>query len=155
MMLHTIKRTQLIKSTLEDVWNFISNPNNLASITPPDMNFQVLSEATGEKMYPGQIIEYRVSPLLGLNLHWVTEITHVKEKAYFVDEQHFGPYRFWHHQHFLKATDQGVEMQDIVHYKLSGGFFGQLAHALFVKKKLEYIFDYRYDKLNEMFTISA
>lgn len=116
------------------------------------MGFRILSNPeTLLKMYPGQIIEYTVSPVAGINLHWVTEITHVKELDYFVDEQRFGPYTFWHHQHFLIAHENGVEMRDIVHYKIPFGIIGKLVNTLFVKNKLQQIFDYREKVLREKF----
>ncbi len=150
-MLHSIQTSQLIKSDLNTVWEFMSSPKNLATITPDYMGFQILNDLHGDTMYSGQIIEYNVSPILGVKLHWVTEITHVKDKAYFVDEQRFGPYSFWHHKHFLKETSQGVEMNDLVHYKLPFGALGKLANAMFVKKQLKDVFDYRYKKVNELF----
>jgi len=151
-MLHVIKTRQLIKSDIDTVWNFISSPANLAVITPQSMGFEIIGEKNeGERMYEGQIIEYFVSPFAGIRMHWVTEITHVKDKEYFVDEQRFGPYSFWHHKHFLKVVDGGVEMTDIVHYKAPFGFLGRIANSIFIKKKLKTIFDYRYNKLEELF----
>lgn len=114
------------------------------------MGFVTLS-GDDRQMYPGQVIHYTVSPLMGIKMQWVTEITHVKDKAFFVDEQRFGPYRFWHHKHFLKEIPGGVEMEDIVHYKLPFSFLGNLAHPLLVKPKLEEIFAYRQKKLVELF----
>lgn len=116
------------------------------------MGFKILSnEEDIEHMYPGQLIEYYVSPLIGIKMHWVTEITHVKEMNYFVDEQRFGPYSFWHHQHFLKEVSNGVEMTDILHYQLPFGFIGKIVDQLFVKNKVSHIFNYRYAKLEELF----
>jgi ligand-binding SRPBCC domain-containing protein len=102
-------------------------------------------------MYPGQLIEYTVRPLLGIPLYWMTEITHVQEGVYFVDEQRFGPYALWHHQHHFTAIEGGVEMSDIVHYKIPMGPLGQLANTLFVAAQLRQIFDYRYKKVEELF----
>lgn len=151
-MLHTIKTSQFLKSDLNTIWEFMRSPDNLSRITPPDMAFSVISNQEDiSQMYPGLIIEYYVTPMLGLKLHWVTEITQVEHLQYFVDEQRFGPYAFWHHKHFLKAVEGGVEMTDIVHYKLPLGFIGRIAHALFVKKQLKSIFDYRFNKLEELF----
>ena len=116
------------------------------------MGFDILSDKEDiRKMYQGQVIEYYVTPLLGLKMHWVTEITHVKTNEYFVDEQRFGPYQFWHHSHFLKEVKDGVEMTDILRYKLPFGILGNVANALFVKKKINEIFNYRYIKLEELF----
>ena len=114
------------------------------------MNFRILSGAD-KTILPGQIIQYKVSPILGLNLKWVTEITHVKENEYFVDEQRFGPYSLWHHKHFIKEIDGGIEMEDVVDYKIPFGFLGQIAHPLFVKNKLRDIFKYREKKLIKLF----
>ena len=151
-MLHQLSTRQFIKSDIDTIWAFISSPQNLALITPPHMGFNILNETTGvENMYAGQIIEYHVSPMLNLKLHWVTEITHVVKNQYFVDEQRFGPYAFWHHQHFLKEVVGGVEMYDIVNYKAPLGVLGRIANSLFIKKQLKQIFDYRYQKIEELF----
>lgn len=133
------------------VWEFMSSPANLAKITPAYMGFQILNDLATNEMYPGQIIEYYVTPLGGIKMHWVTEITHVKDKDYFIDEQRFGPYSFWHHKHFLKEAPGGVEMTDILHYKVPFGFLGKIVNALFIKKKIDEIFKYRYNKLEELF----
>jgi ligand-binding SRPBCC domain-containing protein len=151
-MLHSFKTRQFIKSDLSTVWNFMSSPSNLALITPQYMGFTILNDADTEgDMYAGQIIEYSVSPVLGIKLHWVTEITHVQDRTYFVDEQRRGPYSFWHHKHFLKEVPGGIEMTDIVHYQLPLGFIGRILNLLFVRKKLKEIFDYRFEKVNEIF----
>jgi ligand-binding SRPBCC domain-containing protein len=152
VMLHTIKTKQLIKSDINSVWNFISSPSNLVIITPASMQFEIVGDANElGKMYAGQIIEYFVSPVAGIRMHWVTEITHVTKNEYFTDEQRMGPYRFWHHQHFLKEVEGGVEMTDIVHYKAPLGFLGDIVNALFVRKRLQGIFDYRFGKIEEIF----
>ncbi len=150
-MLYTIKTKQFIKSDLDTVWDFISSPKNLNTITPDNMKFETLTDLGNEKMYAGQIIEYYVTPFAGIKMHWVTEITHIKDKEYFVDEQRFGPYAMWHHKHFLKTVNGGVEMTDIVHYKIPYGIFGKIAHTLFVKNKLKEIFDFRFKKVDELF----
>jgi ligand-binding SRPBCC domain-containing protein len=150
-MLNIIQAKQFIKSDIDTVWEFISSPKNLSKITPDYMGFNILSDLSDGKMYPGQIIEYYITPVAGIKMHWVTEITHVKDKEYFVDEQRFGPYAMWHHKHFIKAVPGGVEMIDIVHYKAPFGIFGKIAVALFIKKKLKTIFDYRYNKMEELF----
>lgn len=151
-MLHQIKATQFIKSDINTIWAFISSPKNLSKITPDYMGFQIISdEKEIATMYSGQIIEYYVTPLMGIKMHWVTEITHVEHLRYFVDEQRFGPYTFWHHKHFLKEVEGGVEMTDIVHYKIPFGFIGRMANALFVKSKLKEIFDHRYKTVDKLF----
>ena len=143
---------QFIKSDLKTVWVFISSPKNLAIITPPHMGFDIINEDNlNLDMYAGQIIEYYVSPILNIKLHWVTEITHVEKNKYFVDEQRKGPYNFWHHQHFLKEVDGGIEMTDIVHYTLPFGLIGKAVNNLLIKTQLKQIFDYRYKKIEEIF----
>lgn len=127
---------------IEDAWKFLSDPSNLKVITPDYMGFKIISQSD-QKMYPGQIICYKVSPLLGINLNWVTEITHVENLKYFVDEQRMGPYSMWHHKHFLKEIDEGTEMLDIIHYKLPLSFIANRFHSLLVKPKLKEIFEYR------------
>lgn len=150
-MLHTLHTKQFLKSNLTTVWDFMSSPSNLARITPAYMGFHILSDIKDTKMYPGQIIEYYVTPVAGIKMHWVTEITHVKDLGYFVDEQRFGPYSFWHHKHFLKEVPGGVEMTDVLHYKVPFGILGKIVNSLFVKKKIKEIFDYRFHKLEEIF----
>lgn len=149
-MVYRLKTVQKLPITVEKAWNFLSDPGNLKNITPDYMGFKIL-EGADEKMYAGQIIKYTVTPVLGLPLGWVTEITHVKDNEYFVDEQRFGPYSLWHHKHFIKAIPGGVEMIDIVDYKLPLGILGRIAHTLFVKRQLNQIFNYRYNKLIELF----
>ena len=148
---YSIKTVQQLNVSLEEAWDFFSSPKNLQAITPAHMGFKIISSHHGEKMYPGQIIEYIVKPVLGIPLYWMTEITHVQDKKYFVDEQRFGPYIMWHHQHHFKETATGVEMTDIVHYKLPFWFLGDIAQVLFVKKQLKGIFDFRFKKVEELF----
>lgn len=151
-MIYTIKTKQFLRANIDTVWKFMSSPKNLAKITPSYMGFHILTDEEDIKTaYSGQIIEYTVSPVLGIKMYWLTEITHLVEKKYFVDEQRFGPYSFWHHQHFIKEVEGGVEMIDIVHYKLPFGILGRIANALFVKKQLSEIFNYRYEKLEELY----
>lgn len=151
---YSFKTIQQLPISLDVAWDFFSSPANLKKITPADMGFNVVSKYHGDKMYPGQIIEYRVSPVLGIPLYWMTEITHVQDKEYFVDEQRFGPYSMWHHQHHFKAVDGGVEMTDIVHYKLPLWFLGDIANTLFVKKQLQHIFEYRYKIVEQQFAVT-
>jgi ligand-binding SRPBCC domain-containing protein len=148
---YSIKTVQVLKISLDEAWAFFSSPKNLQKITPQKLGFQIISKHHGEKMYPGQIIEYKVSPILGIPLYWMTEITHVEDRKYFVDEQRFGPYQLWHHQHHFKETAEGVEMTDIVHYKLPLGILGDIANVLMVKKQLKEIFDYRYQVVEKLF----
>lgn len=148
---YSIKTVQRFPVSLPEIWSFFSNPANLQAITPTGMGFNVISKHHGEKMYPGQIIEYKVSPLLGIPIYWMTEITHVKDQQYFIDEQRFGPYSLWHHQHHFKDVEGGVEMTDIVHYKIPYWFIGDIANSILVKKQLRKIFDFRFKKAEELF----
>ena len=149
-MVYRLKTVQNLPISPQAAWDFLSDPNNLKTITPDYMGFKIL-EGAEDKMFAGQIIKYIVTPVLGLPLRWVTEITQVEHLNYFVDEQRFGPYSLWHHKHFIKPIPGGVEMIDIVDYKLPLGLLGRLAHPLFVKRQLKQIFDYRYNKLVELF----
>jgi ligand-binding SRPBCC domain-containing protein len=148
---YSLQTVQQLPVSLEVAWEFFSSPKNLQKITPDHLGFKIISKHHGEKMYAGQIIEYKVKPVLGIPLYWMTEITHVEDKKYFIDEQRFGPYSLWHHQHHFKENDKGVEMTDIVHYKLPLGFLGDIAHTLFVKNQLKQIFDYRYKVVDQLF----
>lgn len=143
--------TQQLPISLEEAWSFFSNPANLKDITPAHMGFVVTSKHHGEKMYTGQIIRYVVRPVLGIPLKWCTEITHVEDKKYFIDEQRFGPYSFWHHQHHFTAVEGGVLMEDILNYKVPLGFLGNIADAVFVKNEVKGIFEYRKKILTSMF----
>jgi len=149
MAVYTFRNFQIIPSSLEKVWDFISSPQNLKHITPDYMGFDIISEELPEKMYAGMIIKYNVSPLMGIKTLWVTEITHVNELSYFVDEQRVGPYKMWHHQHILKAVDEGVIMTDIVDYQPPFGILGAIANSLIIHKKIEEIFSVRTRKIEE------
>lgn len=148
--MYQIKRTQMIPADIDVCWDFFSNPNNLQKITPEYMRFQVLTEVPN-LMYPGLMIAYKVRPVLGIPLNWLTEITHVEHHRFFVDEQRVGPYAIWHHEHHFVPVDGGVEMTDIVTYHLPFGILGKLAHALFVRKQLEGIFTHRFKAVEELF----
>ena len=148
---YSLKTVQKIPVDLETAWNFFSRPANLKDITPKNLGFNIISKHHGEAMYAGQIIEYKVRPVLGIPLYWMTEITHVEDKKYFVDEQRFGPYSMWHHQHHFKAIKGGVEMTDIVHYKLPFWFLGDIANTIMVKAQLNKIFGFRVKAVEEKF----
>ena len=148
---YSIKTIQTIPVSLATAWDFFSSPANLKEITPGNLGFNIISKHHGDKMYAGQIIEYTVKPVLAIPVYWMTEITHVADQQYFVDEQRFGPYSMWHHQHHFKAVEAGVEMTDIVHYKLPFWFLGDIANSLFVKNKLKNIFDFRYKIVEQRF----
>lgn len=148
--MYQLKTSVVISASMEKVWDFFSSPANLKQITPPAMGFDILNGGGG-KMYAGQIISYRVRPLLGIPVKWVTEITHVSDRAFFVDEQRIGPYKLWHHEHHFKPVDLGIEMTDIVSYQLPFGLLGRFAHFLFVKKKLHSIFSFRAQVIHQVF----
>jgi ligand-binding SRPBCC domain-containing protein len=151
MAVHQLKKTLELATTLEEAWDFVSNPNNLKRITPAYMGFEIRTADLPGKVYPGLMISYWVRPVLGLKMNWLTEITQVREPYYFVDEQRAGPYALWHHEHSLAATNKGVLMTDLVTYKLPFGPLGDLAHGLFVKRQLEGIFLHRESALKEIF----
>ncbi len=145
---------QNLPISLAQAWDFFSSPLNLAKITPDDMEFIVTSNLdSNTKMYPGMIITYKVSPLFGIKLNWMTEITQVEEGKYFIDEQRFGPFKFWHHQHHFKTIDGGVEMTDILTYGLPFGILGEIAHSIMVGNKVKEIFTFRENKTNELFGV--
>jgi ligand-binding SRPBCC domain-containing protein len=148
---YSIKTVQHLPVSMEQAWDFFSKPQNLKDITPSNLGFVIRSRHHGERMYPGQILEYTVSPVLGIPLYWMTEITQVQEHKFFIDEQRFGPYTLWHHQHHFEEVPGGVRMTDIVHYRLPFWFLGDIAQWLFVKKQLYGIFDFRFRKAEEVF----
>lgn len=150
MKIYSLHAKQVLPISSAEAWEFLSNPANLKEITPDHMGFAIHSGAD-RPMYAGQIIQYRVSPFPGFTTKWVTEITHVEEGSYFVDEQRFGPYQLWHHKHFIREIEGGVEMEDLIHYKLPLGWLGQLAHPVLVKRQLKQIFTYRELRLRERF----
>ncbi|HMT28688.1 MAG TPA: SRPBCC family protein [Bacteroidia bacterium] len=147
MKIYSLHSEQQIPISMHEAWEFFSSPANLKIMTPPHIGFEITSKFSNEKMYCGQIITYIVKPLAGIPLSWVTEITHVQEPNYFVDEQRFGPYALWHHKHFFKEIKGGVEMTDLVHYALPLGFLGRIANSLIVRKQLDTIFEFRSAKL--------
>jgi ligand-binding SRPBCC domain-containing protein len=149
MGLQRFEATQTVPVPLEEAWDFFIDPRNLTRITPPDMGFEVTSTIP-ERAYPGLIISYKVRPLFGVPVEWVTEITHIVEGSMFVDEQRAGPYRLWHHEHWMRAVPGGTEMRDIVSYVLPFGPFGAVANGL-VRRRLEHIFDYRSGVLRQVF----
>lgn len=150
MKIYILHRKQNLPISVKQAWDFLSNPKNLKIITPNYMGFEIIS-GDDRSMYLGQIIQYIVTPVFGVKTKWVTEITHVIKNEYFVDEQRFGPYSLWHHKHFIKEIEGGVEMEDLIHYKLPMGLLGQLVLPFFVKPKLTEIFEYRKAKLIELF----
>ena len=146
----TLERTQILPISLETAWRFFSNPVNLVKITPPDMDFRITSPLQKD-MYAGQIITYTVRPLMRVLVNWTTEVTHVDSPRFFVDEQRFGPYRFWHHQHRFQEVEGGVEVYDLVHYLLLHDQLAGLINHLFVAPRLKRIFDFRSTALIKLF----
>ncbi len=150
MKIYTFKQIQNLPVSIDEAWNFFSNPKNLNDITPPSLNFEITSELP-EKMYSGMVITYKIKIIAGIPQIWVTEIKNIEEKKFFIDEQRFGPYKFWHHKHIFKEIESGVEMTDLIHYAIPFGIFGQIANSIFVQKKLNEIFSYRKKYLSEKF----
>ncbi len=140
----------IIPAPASEVWNFFSFPGNLGKITPVSMNFVIQTPLSG-KMYPGMFIGYKVSPLPGMRISWVTEITHVSEGNYFVDEQRKGPYSIWHHEHHFCEVPGGIEMRDILSYRLPMGFLGKMIDTILVKKRVQAIFRFREQRIKELF----
>lgn len=152
MKIYTLERKQNVAMNIRDAWDFFSNPNNLALITPPSLNLKITSELP-ERMYTGMIITYTVAPIMNMPMTWVTEITHVEEPNFFIDEQRFGPYKFWHHKHMFKEIEGGIEATDLVHYALPLDPLGRIANELVVKKQLNEIFDFRSEYLESRFGV--
>ncbi|MEO8711293.1 MAG: SRPBCC family protein [Parafilimonas sp.] len=148
---YALKAAQRMAVDINTAWDFFSNPENLNAITPKNIGFKIIGDNYGKDMYAGQIIEYKVKPLLGIPLYWMTEITYVKHQEYFVDEQRFGPYSLWHHQHHFRQINNGIEMTDIVHYKIPFWFVGDAANTLFVKNQLKKIFEFRFNAVEDKF----
>lgn len=151
-MIHTLAQEQFLPISLKEAWDFFSSPGNLDEITPKELGFKIVYQP-GEKMYEGQIIEYKVMIAPGVWVPWVTEIKLVKTQESFIDEQRFGPYKFWHHLHHFEEVDGGVLMKDLVHYALPCWPFGEIGHGLFVRPKLERIFGFRREILEKRFKV--
>lgn len=146
-----LKRNQHLPITMNEAWEFFSNPKNLKTITPQFMGFDITSDIGTERMYAGMIITYRVRPILNISLIWMTEITHLREPHFFVDNQKSGPFSIWHHQHWFKEVPNGIEMTDIVNYSVGFGLLGRMAEKLIINRRVKEIFDFRYHKLEEIF----
>jgi ligand-binding SRPBCC domain-containing protein len=151
MAFYQLIRKQILHGSINDVWNFIACPANLTEITPGNMSFKITSNNGMDKMYPGMIITYKVTPLFGIKVNWVTEITNIKEYEYFIDEQRIGPYAMWHHQHKIEPIEGCVLMTDIVTYKPPFGFLGAITNSLVIRNRLDEIFDYRAVALGKRF----
>jgi len=150
MIIHSFQQRQRLPISLDEAWGFFSNPQNLPKLTPDWMHL-TFKEGIPNDMHAGMKMTQQLKPLLGIPLTWVTEITHIEEKVYFVDEQRVGPYRFWHHEHCLHELPSGVEVTDSLHYALPFNIIGEIVHQLLVKKKIADVFEYRYERLEELF----
>ena len=155
--IYTLTTEQVLNITINKAWDYFSSPENLSKITPPKMGFNITSDID-MKAYKGQIITYKVSPFPFMKINWVTEITEVTEVTevknynYFIDEQRFGPYKMWRHEHWFEELANGnTLMKDKISYKIPFGFLGHLAQRLFIKKQIRAVFDYRYLTLEKMF----
>ena len=147
-----IKKEQILNTDIKNLWDFMSSPKNLSRITPKSMLFKITSNNKNDNIYPGMIISYKVAPLLNIPITWMTEITHVKENKYFVDEQRIGPYKIWHHEHIFKPLDdKKILVTDIITYVPPFGFIGKILNKILIKKKVEDIFDYRERILEDIF----
>ena len=154
MKIYTLKKEQIIPVDINTAWEYFSNPFNLANITPPQLGLRIINLDRGDaiRIYPGMIIEYVVTPLLGIEQSWITEITHVKEPDFFVDEQRFGPYKFWHHKHYFTITGEiHVKCTDVVHYSIPFDPLSRILNRYIISEKLDSIFRYREKVLTEKF----
>jgi ligand-binding SRPBCC domain-containing protein len=150
MAVHRFETEQTLPIERSEAWDFFSDPRNLAVITPPDMGFEITS-AVPDRAHAGLIIAYRVRPMLRIPVQWVTEITHLDEGKYFVDEQRLGPYQLWHHEHLFTEVPGGTYMRDIVHYALPFGPLGDVLDHLVVRRRVESIFAFRRRVLDQRF----
>lgn len=153
MSMHRLYRQQQIQASLPQVWRFFSDARNLAQLTPPymRMRMRITSGEMADEIYPGMVITYKVSPVAGIALSWMTEITHAEKERLFVDEQRHGPFSLWHHQHLFREYAGGVQMTDIVHYRLPLSFIGDMVHAAFIRRQLQDIFDFRQRRIETLF----
>ncbi|WP_207429392.1 SRPBCC family protein [Pedobacter sp. SYSU D00535] len=148
--MQVLQQQQLLPISIEKAWYFFATPRNLNEITPPDLTFEITSNLPAQ-MYEGLIITYKIKPFLNIPMDWCTEITHISEKEYFIDEQRSGPYKIWHHEHHFKTVEGGVLMTDLVYYDIGFSVFGWLAGKLFVHRRVREIFAYRQRILAEYF----
>lgn len=149
-MHYTLRRKQTLATDIQEAWDFFLDPHNLPLITPPSLGFKITTDVPSS-MYPGMIIGYKVHPLLGIPVTWVTEITQIREPSFFIDEQRYGPYRMWHHQHIFEAGRDGTTMTDIIDYVVPYGLLGVGLNRLVIGRKLRQIFDYREKALQARF----
>ena len=149
--LYTLYAKQTVAKEIDLLWNFFRKPRNLDKLTPEDVEFKIIS-GKSDDFYSGKIISYKIKPFKMINFNWVTEISQVKEGSYFVDNQIFGPYKMWHHEHHFKSNSDGTtDIIDIVKYKVPFYILGKLMHKIFIRKKLFKIFMFRQKKINDLF----
>ncbi len=152
MAIFQYKTEQFLPISINEAWVFFSSAKNLAKITPPELDFKILTQVDEKKeIYEGMLMEYTVKPLLGIPLRWETKITKLEKPKYFTDKQLKGPYKIWEHTHTFIEKENGILMKDIVNYELPFGFLGNIAHKLIVRKKVEQIFTYREEILKKIF----
>lgn len=151
MKTYYYKAEQFLPTDIQTAWDFFSSAKNLAVITPPELDFRILTNLEDKEIYEGMIIDYTVKPLFGIPLHWKTEIQKINKPAMFVDKQVKGPYKLWEHTHTFMEKENGVLMHDIVKYQIPFGFLGTLAHSLIIRKKIEHIFSFRKEILEKFF----
>ncbi len=154
MKVYTKEWVQILPITLEEAWSFFSRPENLMEITPDDFKLIIKTDIKNIEVYQGMLIEYTVKPMFNIPMNWLTEITQVNKPNYFIDEQRFGPYALWHHEHHFEAVPEGIKMTDKLFYAIPFWWIGRIANALFVEKKVEEIFEFRYKKLEKLFPLS-
>ncbi len=150
MKTYRLYQKQCLSTDIQTAWNFFTNPSNLSKITPNYIDFKIIKKLSPE-MHPGMLLVYKIKPILRVPMKWVTEIIQVYEPVWFVDEQRSGPYRFWRHQHIFREVEGGVQMEDIIDYALPFGPLGRVVHLLMVRKKLQNIFNFRREVLDQIF----
>jgi ligand-binding SRPBCC domain-containing protein len=155
MKIYYYKTEQFLSTDINTAWNFFSSAKNLARITPPELDFNILTALDEKDIYQGMLIEYTITPLFGILLNWQTQILTIKKPEMFIDKQLKGPYKIWEHTHEFIQTEKGVLMKDSVKYLLPFGILGNIAHSLFVRRKIERIFNYRKQVLNKIFNQNA
>jgi ligand-binding SRPBCC domain-containing protein len=151
MSVNRLIYTQKISAAIEEVWDFFADPMNLVFITPQEMHMRITNEGTIGRLQKGMIISYKLFPFFDFPVKWSTRITHVDRPRGFEDEQEEGPYEFWHHRHVFKEVPGGVEVTDIIEYKIPFGLFGKMLDMLLIQSRLEYVFAYRRRKIGEIF----
>ncbi|HEV7782927.1 MAG TPA: SRPBCC family protein [Chitinophagaceae bacterium] len=148
---HSLKMVQKIPAGIGDVWELFSNPGNILKLSPEHMVLRIISSGGHPVISPGQIIRYKVKPLWGIPVHWITGIKEVEPGKFFMDVQKKGPYSFWEHRHYFKEIDVGVEMTDSLLYRNPLGMLGNMVNTLFIRNRLRQLFEYRYRQVEEIF----